>query len=372
MQIINLDICKKTDIPAIHAKQLDSGRKFKAVLTDCGDAYAIPAGAAFSLWYSGTAGAGNYTTVDGRSAFSVEGDTVTVELSPVMLAHSGGGLMSLALNDSSGNQLGLWDILYFVEALPGAQSQQAQPYFAAFAETVAQALNASREATDAAAHFVLDPTLSEVDQPAQAAAVGAALQGKAPAGFGLGGAQRISYADIDSIREPGWYYMSDLALDFGSAQWTDAYMRVDAYNYTNAAQTLYIIGASHTTLQRFLQAQVWGAWDYVRSNMSIGVEYRLPYLWGGKQVYAKLYKVTYAAAGSYVTINLNDDIGATVYPITVIGRDKNRTLSYGYLNTNYIHITSGTGSVRIETKSTYGGASAKPTICVIYTKEWEG
>lgn len=373
MQIINLDISKRAEVPAVHAKQHDVGRTFQAVITDGDAPYAIPKGAVFSVWYSGTGGTGNYSTVGGHSAFSVSGNTVTVEFSSAMLNCKGGGLMCLAMNDSKGTQLGFWDIPYFVEALPGADEPDAQQYYDAFAEVVAHAISASEQAQAAADKLKLDKTLSVSGRAAEAAAVGEALESKAPHGFGLGGAKKIAFADLDSTYAPGWYYLNDLPEGFVGGR-TQAFLRVDAYGgSTNALQMLYTVGASHVTVQRFLWgSEGWGAWEQVRPKMDVGIEYRLPYLWCGLSIYAKLYKVTYAPAGSKVTINLDDDIGATVYPIFVSGRDKNRTVPNRNLGTNYINVRSGTGYVEIETASTYGGASAKPTICVFYTKEWEG
>ena len=80
MQVIHLDIAERGAPPLILAKQGDVGRKFRAVITDQGEPYPIPENAGLSVWYSGTSGEGNYSSVGGKSAFTVSGNTVEVEL----------------------------------------------------------------------------------------------------------------------------------------------------------------------------------------------------------------------------------------------------------------------------------------------------
>ena len=150
MQTIHLHIHQKSDIPVLHAKQRDVGRKFKAVISDGTDDYQIPQDAALSVWYSGTSGEGNYSAIGDRSAFFVEGNAVTVELIAQMLVNKGGGTMSLVMNTADGNRIGLWNIHYIVEELPGVDSAAAEQYYGAFSETVSQAMNAAKRAEDAA------------------------------------------------------------------------------------------------------------------------------------------------------------------------------------------------------------------------------
>ena len=143
MQTINLDIscCADTPQPMLQTKQGDVGRKFKAVITDNGQTYSIPAGTGVSLWYSGTSGEGHYTHIGSKSAASVSGNTVTVELIAQMLAAPGGGTLCLVLSSKNGEQLGLWNIHYWVEAIPGADSEAAKAYYTAFSEAMEAAQN---------------------------------------------------------------------------------------------------------------------------------------------------------------------------------------------------------------------------------------
>ena len=139
MQTIELDLAMRRIVPLLHAKQNDVGKKVAVVLTDNGAAYSIPGDVVFSVWYSGVSGDGNYTAIDGRSAFSVSGNTVTVELITQMLQNKGPGQLCLLMNKADGTQLGLWNIPYFVEEIPGAGSEEATAYYTAFLEA-AQAM----------------------------------------------------------------------------------------------------------------------------------------------------------------------------------------------------------------------------------------
>ena len=136
MKTIQLDITNKTVIPLLYVKQGDVGAKINVQLTDEGKAYQIPAGAVFSVWYSGASGEGNYTTIDGRSAFSVSGNKVTAELIMQMLQNKGSGQLCLVMNKGDGSQLGLWNIPYCVEEIPGEGSGEAKAYYTAFSEAV--------------------------------------------------------------------------------------------------------------------------------------------------------------------------------------------------------------------------------------------
>ena len=150
MQTFDLDISVKRVIPLLYVKQRDVGTKILINITNNGDTYAVPANASLSVWYSGTSGEGNYTTIGDKSAFVVKGNTVTVELIMQMLNNPGGGKMCLLLNSADGSQLGLWDIPYFVEAIPGADSEEAMQYYTAFLEAVTSVENAARRAQEAA------------------------------------------------------------------------------------------------------------------------------------------------------------------------------------------------------------------------------
>lgn len=150
MQTIYLDISNKNVTPILYAKQNDVGRKFLAVITESSLPRNISGSDSFSVWYSGDSGEGNYTHIGEKSAFSVNGNRVEVELITQMLSVSGSGVLSLALHSANGNQIGLWNIQYCVEPVPGMESEEAENYYTAFSETVANAIDAAARAEKSA------------------------------------------------------------------------------------------------------------------------------------------------------------------------------------------------------------------------------
>lgn len=150
MQELKLDLSIKKGIDLVHAKQRDVGTKILVKLTDNKVEYVVPDGVTWSVWYSGASGEGNYDKIDGRDAVVVNGSTATVELIYQMLNNSGGGEMCLVMNGTDGIQLGLWNIPYFVEAIPGADSAAAVQYYQAFLQAQAKAEAAAARAEKAA------------------------------------------------------------------------------------------------------------------------------------------------------------------------------------------------------------------------------
>ncbi|MBQ8358449.1 MAG: hypothetical protein IJX37_00850, partial [Oscillospiraceae bacterium] len=168
MQIFNLDISQKGIPPVLLVKQIDVGRKFKVIITDGGAAYTVPEDAVFSVWYAGSSGSGNYSTIDDRPAVVVDGNVATVEIIAQMITNSGGGNLCLVLNAVDGSQIGLWNITYIVEAVPGMGSKAAEEYYTAFSK-------AASDLALAAKTFTPDKTLTKPDSPAEAAATGQAI-----------------------------------------------------------------------------------------------------------------------------------------------------------------------------------------------------
>ena len=150
MQTVYLDISNKNVTPILYAKQKDVGRKFLAVITESSLPRNISENDAFSVWYCGDSGEGNYTHIGEKSAFSVSKNRVEVELITQMLSNSGGGVLSLVLHSADGNQIGLWNIQYCVESVPGIESEEAKTYYTAFSETVGNAIDAAARAEQAA------------------------------------------------------------------------------------------------------------------------------------------------------------------------------------------------------------------------------
>lgn len=274
MQIIYLDISNRGVVPTIYAKQGDVGRKFQVVLTDSGVPYVPTSGSAFSVWYSGASGEGNYTDIGNKSAFSIDGNKVTVEMIAQMLSNEGAGIISLSLNSPNGNQISTWNIPYICEFVPGIDSEEAENYYTAFSNAV-QNLPYP------------DASLSVAGKAADAAATGVALNGKAPAGYGLGGtATWIPEADtLKGYNANGWYYWSasngDVDKPFGAGS-----MFVIRRSLSYWTQIAFEDGsyAGGICVRKIIEGNA-QPWDWVNPPMTLGVEYRTTERWNGKVVY---------------------------------------------------------------------------------------
>lgn len=283
MQTIYLDISNRGVIPAIYAKQGDVGRKVEVVLTNSGLPYEPEAGSAFSAWYSGASGMGNYTDIGGKSAFAVSGNKVTVELITQMLQNAGEGILCMVLSRANGDQIGLWNIRYICEGVPGAGSEPAKDYYTAFSQAVAGLPYP-------------DLSLSAPGKAADAAAVGTALAGKAPAGYGLGEPMQMVLADsetdlynkLDAILATLPDGTSKFVRISCSAVFGIGYtFNCELHNAFNGYATLR--GVSYNGLQFFIYKDN-GNWfvEWVNPPMVPGVEYRTTERWNGKPVYTML------------------------------------------------------------------------------------
>lgn len=150
MQTIYLDISNKGVIPCVLAKQSEVGRKFLAVITDNGVPYNIPDNALLSVWYEGDTDAGNYSSIKEKSAFSIDGNKVSVELVAQMLLKPGNGELCLSITHGGGGETNTWNIPYCVEYKPGAGSSIPTEYYTALTEAGAVAAKAAGEAKIAA------------------------------------------------------------------------------------------------------------------------------------------------------------------------------------------------------------------------------
>ncbi len=175
MQIIDLDIGTYQVPQAVYAKQGDMGRKFQIRLTDGQQEYIPAEGAWFSLWYSGTSGLGNYTCIEDRNAFLLEGSLLTVELIPNMLANKGGGTLCLLLHDEDGRQIGFWNIPYVCEVVPGLGSQEVTAHCSALTEYAKAAAESAAAAQAAVEQFQVDDSLLLSGMAADAAVTGQKL-----------------------------------------------------------------------------------------------------------------------------------------------------------------------------------------------------
>lgn len=305
MQTIYLDISNRGVIPVIYAKQNDVGRKVEVVLTNFGLPYEPEAGSAFSAWYSGDSGMGNYTDIGGKSAFAVSGNKVTVELIAQMLQNGGEGFLCLVLSRANGEQIGLWNIRYICEGIPGAGSEPAKDYYTAFSQAVAGLAYP-------------DASLSVAGKAADAAAVGTALAGKAPAGYGLGETAKIYYPkselELETVLDEilaGMYYESvgfysiqdNTGSIWGGGAYTamvcktdDSYSTVELFSYNRLG----------SRLSKTKYDGIWQPLEWVNPPMLPGVEYRTTKRHKGKPVYALLLPAGTLAGKTSFSISMSN------------------------------------------------------------------
>ena len=353
MQIIHLDISNKGVIPTVYAKQGDVGRKFQVVLTDSGVPYVPASGSAFSAWYSGASGDGNYTDIGEKSAFSVNGNKVTVEMITQMLSAPGNGVLCLVLNQENGVQIASWNIPYICESIPGYDSESAKEYYTAFSEAVSKIKETDSTLTKAG--FPADAkktgdqlankvpitrtinnkklnsniTLSANDVGARPKTWLPTIEeiGAAPAGYGLGNnfTTATKPEQVDGYKACGWYrYVPNDGTELVPGTGiTYAGIRVDSYSADGiSVQTAYP-AASYpgSLLRRYYTGGAWSEWEWVNPPMVPGVEYRTVERYNGKVVYAMTVNAGGMVASGTMPISISGaaDIGIVRYVATMGG-----------------------------------------------------
>ena len=361
MQTIYLDISNKGVIPTIYAKQGDVGRRFLAILTDAGVPYSPPAGSAFSVWYDGDSGDGNYTGVGGASAFVVNANTVSVELITQMLEKDGNGVLCLVLSHADGKQISSWNIPYTCEFVPGFESEEAKSYYTAFSETV-ENLQKLVET---------DPTVPSWAKEPKKPTYTAAEVGAAPAGYGLGGfAVPVPGNNLDTLKANGWYYCADSTTGGPSGYALgNAVVEVSAGSvYSPVHQTLHFgtAGRQPYTIKRYWNnaTNSWVDWEWINPPMLTGVEYRTTERYKGKAVYTKLINFGYLPNATKSAIANN--VGATLVIRCEGVTSSGYTLPYNY-NGATIELCADLGWIMITTNKDFSTGTAD--IQIWYTKD---
>lgn len=130
---------------------------------------------------------------------------------------------------------------------------------------------------------------SDMDKPVSTAQQ-AALAGKAPAGYGLGGsAVSFNVSNIDDMKSNGWFYTSTAyGYYIGNTPLYYINLRVDSWidcaGYACATQTIFM----ETIQVKRTFRDNWGEWEWVNPPMIPGVEYRTTERWNGKAVYVQM------------------------------------------------------------------------------------
>lgn len=294
------------------ACQEDVGTKFKVILTDNGQPWCSGEDALLSVWYAGSAGEGNYTEIDGRSAFTINENTVEVELITQMLSCDGAGMLWLMLSDGNGNRTTLCRLPYIVLQGPDSGSEAVQQYYTAFSEYVTQ-MEAAADRAEAAASKAenmvpLDGSkaltgnmnvggyrIQNLEDPsdAQDAVSLRYAQGAfAPAGYGLGGSSTkiiTTVAQLDNIVWNGWARFACVGTQINGFWFNYASVFVINIAQTDSVWQELRPAASNTLLRRFRDGSgVWSEWEFENPPMVVNVEYRTTERWRDKPVYTKL------------------------------------------------------------------------------------
>ena len=270
MQIIYLDLADRRAMEVIEAKQGDVGRKFQIVLTDRGEDYEIPTDALLSVWYTGSSGCGNYSAIGEKSAFTVEGNTVTVELITQMLNVRGGGILCLRMNSADGSQIGIWNIQYLAEAVPGLESEEAEQYYTAFSEAAAQL---------AGDVDLMRSSLARLDTDF------------APSGLGLG-MQLAQTSVLTDLNNPhcltGYYSYTTNTANLPSDIFGGGFVLVENHIADSVVYQTVVNNSPYVVCKRRYYNGTWTEWEWVNPPMTTGIEYRTTERWNGKPVYTAL------------------------------------------------------------------------------------
>lgn len=358
MQTIYLDISNKGVIPVIYAKQGDVGRKVEVVLTNSGLPYEPEAGSTFSAWYSGASGMGNYTDIGEKSAFSVSNNKVTVELIAQMLQNAGEGFLCLVLSRANGDEIGLWNIRYVCEGIPGAGSDPAKDYYTAFSQAVADLAYP-------------DSSLSAAGKAADAAAVGTALAGKAPAGYGLGenSGRQPHTEDLNEITTIGFWAMpGGNAVNYPDKISYSGYGSLLVERRTDKITQTVKFNGYIAVRSSGDNGVSWEDWKYVNPPMELGVEYRTTERWNGKAVYTKL--IDFGALPNAGKKTVNHGIANIEHALSIEMTGKMESGWCATLPNDFTQLTAlafDKHSVSVTTATDWSGFNAYAT--VKYTKD---
>lgn len=140
--------------------------------------------------------------------------------------------------------------------------------------------------------YGLDPTLSVPGRAADAGAVGTALAGKAPAGYGLGAWAKHS-SDFNNELITGWYATASTST--ANSPFKYAVMHVIKRNDEMCVQVAYDISPSSSSAHAYgaiairrQYVDTFSEWEWVNPPMALGVEYRTTERWNGKVKYTTL------------------------------------------------------------------------------------
>lgn len=123
-------------------------------------------------------------------------------------------------------------------------------------------------------------------KPVQSGGVLAALNNKAPAGYGLGIARGAIIQDLNDALNNGWYYFGSGCLNCPVSLPNYEYGAVLVISRDNGKTQLYFqsIDTFYCAIRTYNNFG-WQPWEYVNPPMQLGVEYRTTERYNGKPVY---------------------------------------------------------------------------------------
>lgn len=159
------------------------------------------------------------------------------------------------------------------------------------------------------------------------------LDGKAPAGYGLGKATTVYISDANTATEAGWYYWGKGAVNtpgnYGA-------MLVIPRHSTITTQLASLdeggFAASKICVRKQIDG-VWGEWEWVNPPMVVGTEYRTTERYLGKPVYVKVVNFgNYPASGTKTVAHKISNVRNIV---SCLG-----TSSLGYSVNGYLYVST--------------------------------
>jgi len=221
-----------------------------------------------------------------------------------------------------------------------------------------------------------DNTLSVPGKAADAAAVGAALNAKAPAGLVSADYYASSITAFEGAIEEVYTKMLNgtekiVQIDLTSGNNTvysgSWFVTIDKRS-ANIGQLRMAQPESQIVQQRHRNNGTWGQWEYVNPAMFPAVEYRTTERWNGKPVYAWLIGAEALPNTDFKTVYFSDNPN-TVDNVVYCEGSTNEGMRLPYViadTSKCVYLNSGKGYVDITTGIDRSNTTA--TILVKYTK----
>lgn len=215
----------------------------------------------------------------------------------------------------------------------------------------------------------VDTTLSKNGVAADASAVGIALDGKAPSGFGLGlqtgtFQQLATSAEVDACNKAGWYeYYGSTVLNGPGTQYGGIFVIPSMWSVTQFFFCRMYYGSC---MKRIYQDDVWQPWEWVNPPMVTGTEYRTTERWQGKPVYVKLLSLGNLPNATEKSVKHN--IANLDYPLSIAAGAKSSDWSFALplIESSLTKFTFNHTDIAIKCTGNWSGYTAFATLK--YTK----